>query len=131
MTEHDHALAIDLYGECPHCLAGTPGVHPLGDGRPVPDFDGGTYRRPYDHVRLAGQLGRVHQAMADGEWHTLAQLAEAADAPEASVSARLRDLRKPEHGRFHVEHRRVGDPARGLWEYRLAGTHETNACEPG
>jgi hypothetical protein len=119
VTSHDHALAISLYGECPRCLAGVPGRHPAGDGRPVPDFDGGTYRRPFDHTRLAGQLRRVYDVMADGRWRTLAELAELAKAPEASVSARLRDLRKPEFGAFHVEHRREGDPSDGLWAYRL------------
>lgn len=117
---HDHALAIDLYGECPYCLAGVPGIHPEGDGRPVPDFDGGTYRRPFDHTRLAGQLRRVYDAMADGEWRTLAALSEAVGAPEASVSARLRDLRKAQFGRLHVEHRRRGGvESSGTWEYRI------------
>lgn len=118
-TTHDHARAIDLYGECPFCLAGNPGIHPAGDGRPVPDFDGGTYRRPFDHTRLAGQLRRVYDAMADGEWRTLAALSEAVSAPEASVSARLRDLRKAQFGRLHVEHRRRGGQASGTWEYRI------------
>jgi hypothetical protein len=126
VTGHDHALAISLYGECPRCLAGNPGRHPEGDGRPVPDFDGGTYRRPYDHERLSGQLKRVHDVMADGAWRTLAQLAAAVAAPEASVSARLRDLRKPEFGGFHVEHRREGAPGSGLWSYRLVLAPEHN-----
>lgn len=79
-------------------------------------FDGVTYDPALDHNRLTKQLGRVWQAMSDGKWRTLHQLAKAADAPEASVSARLRDLRKPKFGGHDVEHRRTDG---GLWYYRM------------
>ena len=44
--------------------------------------------------RLANQLAVVERIMADQAWHTLAGVAAIADAPEASVSARIRDLRR-------------------------------------
>jgi hypothetical protein len=50
--------------------------------------------------------------MADGFWYTLQEISLAVKAPEASVSARLRDLRKPPFNLI-VERRR-----------RSAGTHE-------
>lgn len=82
----------------------------------LPDFDGATYRRDRDHARLGGQLRRVADALADGCWWTLAALAERTGDPEASVSARIRDLRKGKFGGYTVEHRNDGG---GLWRYRL------------
>lgn len=80
-------------------------------------FDGETYDADKDRVRLTGLLGKVTQLMADGEWRTLHRITAAIGASsEASVSARLRDLRKPRFGGHTVERRRVID---GLWEYRV------------
>lgn len=78
---------------------------------------GGPRLTSADHSRLGEQFRRVRDLMADGAWRTLAQISEAVGAPEASVSARLRDLRKPEHGSRTVERRSRG---RGLYEYRVA-----------
>lgn len=80
------------------------------------DFDGATYDPAQDRGRLQRQLDRVRRALADGEWLSLAELAARTQAPEASVSARLRDLRKPRHGALTVEARRREG---GVWEYRL------------
>ena len=82
------------------------------------DFDGDTYEPDKDKVRLTGQLMRVYNAMYDGRWHTLGWLSQVAKASEASVSARLRDLRKDKFGGFCVERKR-SEIARGLWFYRL------------
>lgn len=71
-----------------------------------------------DSARLDDQLGRVRRFMLDGRWRTLAQIAAGVDAPEASVSARLRTLRLPKHGGWIVERERVPGE-RGLWRYRL------------
>lgn len=79
-------------------------------------FDGKTYDPSKDHKRLRGQLGRVHGLMRDGEWRTLRRIANGCGGSEASVSARLRDLRKPKYGSHVVERRRVSG---GLYEYRL------------
>lgn len=57
--------------------------------------------------------------MLDGVWRTLPEIASAIGAPEASVSARLRDLRKPKFGGFDVGRKARGDASEGLYEYRL------------
>lgn len=82
----------------------------------VTEFDGATYVASLDRGRLSNQLARVVSFMADGEWRTLAGIADAVQAPEASVSARLRDLRKPKFGGWKVERQRADH---GLHQYRL------------
>ena len=79
-------------------------------------FDGETYDPNRDGERLSGQLERVYRLMRDGRWRTLAAIAEVAEGTEASVSARLRDLRKSKYGCRVVLRRHV---RRGLWEYKL------------
>lgn len=79
-------------------------------------FDGKTYEHAKDGERLKAQLGRVSSLMADGRWRTLAEISDATGDPEGSVSARLRDLRKPKFGQHTVDRRRK---SRGLWEYRV------------
>ncbi len=90
-------------------------------------FDGATLEPARDQARLAHQLLRVKAAIQDGRWRTLGQLVEITGAPEASVSARLRDLRKPRFGGYVIERRFV---ARGLHEYRLALAPELNLSAP-
>ena len=103
-----------------------------------PHFDGETYDPVLDHERLTRQVDRVLSALFDarrngdetahalgvdpGEWGwiTLRDLSNRLGIPEASVSARLRDLRKPRFGGFTVLRRRHEDQD-GLWLYRLAG----------
>ena len=80
-------------------------------------FDGSTFEPAIDGARLKGQLQRVYNAMADGEWHTLRQLSEVASGSEASVSARLRDLRKTKFGSHTIARKRLDG---GLWVYRMA-----------
>ena len=82
------------------------------------DFDGKTYDPKLDKVRLNKQLTRVFQFMKDEQWLTLRELAYATFYPEASISARLRDLRKDRFGAHTVERRRRTDGG-GTWEYRL------------
>lgn len=112
---------------CPRCQDETPWREVVGKvkvGRTLPasdadDFDGETYDRPKDRARLGRQLTAVATLMEDGEWRTLAEIAKAIGAPEASVSARLRDLRKPKFGRQAVQSQRRGGSLAGLWEYRI------------
>lgn len=85
--------------------------------RPMPLFDGQTFEESKDAVRLTQQLTRVRKLMADGLWRSLKEISEAVDAPEASVSARLRDLRKKKFGGRNVERRRRD--GYGTWEYRV------------
>lgn len=93
--------------------------------RPAPGrFGGNTYVPEFDRERLGRQLGVVYDLMADGQWRTLAEIGAVVEEPEASVSARLRDLRKPDFGAFTVERRRRGRPADGIHEYRLGPPQE-------
>jgi hypothetical protein len=79
-------------------------------------FDGQTFEQARDGARLSGQLTAVRAIMADGIWRSLPELRARTGYPEASISARLRDLRKPRFGGHTVERRRGGP---GLFEYRL------------
>jgi hypothetical protein len=55
-----------------------------------------------------------------GVWLTLAEIAEATVVGEASVSAQIRNLRKPEFGSYTIHKRRRGSNGHGVvWEYRL------------
>jgi hypothetical protein len=94
---------------CERAPANTQGVA-------VPRRDGATYDHQRDGQRLQKQHERVLALMLDSKWRTLADIAKETNAPEASVSARLRDLRKPKFGGYKVERRCVGW---GLWEYRV------------
>ncbi len=85
-------------------------------------FDGATYEKDRDESRLNAQMRRVWRAMLDGKEHTLPELSEKTGDPEASVSARLRDLRKARFGAHRIERRYI---ERGLWGYRMVG--ENNA----
>ena len=80
-------------------------------------FDGATFDEARDSERLAKQLQSVFSLMNDKEWHTIPELAYVLRAPEASISARLRDLRKSKFGAHIVEREYV---IRGLWKYRVA-----------
>lgn len=83
-------------------------------------FDGATIE-PQDIPRLASQQERVEAFMLSGRWVTLRELSRAVGGSEASVSARLRDLRKQRFGGWIVDRRRVeyGSLGGGLWEYRM------------
>lgn len=78
--------------------------------------DGATYDHGRDGKRLHHQHHRVLAFMRDGKFHTLAEIAAYTKDPEASVSARLRDLRKPRFGSHEIERLYV---ERGLFRYRL------------
>jgi hypothetical protein len=84
----------------------------------LPRFDGSDIVQQRDAPRLAGQLARVYECMKEGQWRTLEEIAEICDAPEASVSGQLRNLRKQRFGRYLVEKRYCGS---GLYRYRIAG----------
>jgi len=83
-------------------------------------FDGDTFSQRHDGARLGTLLEQVKDLMADGEWRTLEEIRDTLGrGSEASISARLRDLRKPKFGAHETDRRRCGDPADGLWEYRV------------
>jgi hypothetical protein len=87
-------------------------------------FDGATYNHVRDGARLADQTEAVFNLMCDGKFRTLATIADMICAPEASVSARLRDLRKPRFGAHTVNREYLG---RGLYQYQLL-VRETEAA---
>ena len=80
-------------------------------------FDGITIDDARDNGRLNKQLAAVRAvALGTPGWFTLREMANMTGAPEASVSARLRDLRKPKFGGHNVERKYL---ERGLWAYRV------------
>ncbi len=81
-------------------------------------FDGETYSPEIDYKRLRGQLERVFSLMQDGEYRTLSYIADECGGSVAGISARLRDLRKPQYGGYIVDKKRVPNK-RGLWEYAI------------
>jgi hypothetical protein len=89
-----------------------------------------------DDTQLAAIRELMLAASTRGEWLTLAEIAEPTEFGEASISAQLRHLRKPRHGRYCVEKRRRRSQAEqaalatpsaarscagngALWEYRV------------
>ncbi len=101
------------------------GVGPLFDIKPSfskSDFDGVTYEAKFDSSRLRGEMKRVYEVMAGQYytfWLTLREISRITGDPEASISARLRDLRKAKFGSHTVNRRRRGEASRGIWEYQL------------
>lgn len=86
---------------------------------PATDRHGSTYDSSRDFHRLNAQQSDVWNAIKDGEWHTLRELSASTGHPEASISARLRDIRaliRPKG--WAVEREYV---SRGLWRYRVTG----------
>ena len=83
---------------------------------PRPPFDGATYDPIQDGPRLSSQLERVRKAMSDGKWHSLHELVISCGGTEASISARIRDLRKTKFGGLDVVRIRAD---KGLWLYRV------------
>lgn len=94
-------------------------------------FDGQTYEEKLDCPRLTKQLDRVREYMLAifPAWRSLAEISYdlqhkyGGKFPEASISARLRDLRKKEFGGYIVERKRreIGEfierRSSGTWEY--------------
>ena len=72
-----------------------------------------------DMVRMGKQRREVFEVMLDGRWWSLHEIAATTGHPEASISARLRDFRRPKYGGHTVERRRRHGPDTGTWEYRL------------
>jgi biotin operon repressor len=86
-------------------------------------FDGDTIDQERDGPRLQRQLNAVRKHMEGNEWLSLRQIADELKYPEASISARLRDLRKERYGARHVERRYRGE---GLFEYKLHPKQDEN-----
>jgi len=118
--DHDHDGQLARFGICGYCTArAVESVVAEEEIAGTPEPDGETYDREADLERLTGQNKRVHDLMADGQWRTLAEIAGLLRDPEASISARLRDLRKPKFGGHTVNRRHRGPKENGLYEYQL------------
>ena len=88
---------------------------------------GPAYVKQLDESRVLDQMGRVKFYMQRVGWRSLAEIAREVEAPEASVSAQLRHLRKPRFGGYVVEKRRR---TVGTWEYRLLAPVEEGETLP-
>lgn len=84
-----------------------------------PHFNGPVYDPQFDHERLTGQIERVFNAINDGAWYTLDEIATLTGDPHASISAQLRHLRKERFGSHEIDKRYRGERSTGLWEYRM------------
>ncbi len=82
-------------------------------------FAGAAYVPELDRERLGKQVRRVYDCMIGGAWRTLGEISRITGDPEGSVGSQLRNLRMERFGRHTVDRRRRGDPAAGLFEYRL------------
>lgn len=69
-----------------------------------------------DLPRIEFLVERVRKQLLRGEWLTLAYLSAVCKGSEASVSARIRDLRKEQWGGYFVEKKRLES---GIWLYRI------------
>lgn len=78
--------------------------------------DGATFEHAADGKSFGAQHQAVFELMRDGKWRTLFEIEEALEFPQASISARLRDFRKPRFGAHEVSCRRR---AGGTFEYSL------------
>lgn len=103
-----------------------PALAHTNDPEKPPKFDGQTFKDKLDGPRLTKQLDRVREYMLAifPAWKSLAEISYdlrwkyGGEFPEASISARLRDLRKKEFGGYIVEgKRREGKEHQGIWEY--------------
>lgn len=82
-------------------------------------FTGSDYDHERDSQRLSAQMHRVWALMRDMQWRDLMTISALTGAPQASVSAQLRHLRKPRFGGHRVEKRYRGN---GHYEYRVIPT---------
>jgi hypothetical protein len=60
-------------------------------------FDGSDYQPQHDYNRLTGQIKDIYEVMRDGRWRTLSEIEHLTGHPGASISAQLRNLRKPRY----------------------------------
>lgn len=123
-TAEQHKEAIERNGVCLACATATAIAEVEHRDAPLPVNIPGTdgpEQGSLDGLPGAGrQLSLVWDIVRDGSWHTLSEVAARLNMPEQSVSARLRDLRKPEHGGWTVRRMRQDD---GKFAYRVTQPH--------
>ena len=83
------------------------------------EFDGKTYEPEKDRGRLRTQSQVVFDLMKDGRWRTLRSIEDETGFPQSSISARLRDFRKPKFGSHTVERSRQDQECSGTYVYRI------------
>lgn len=88
-----------------------------------PTFFGAGYNEERDKVRLTKSLQTLYDVMAAEQWWTLKQLSQLCGVGEASISAHIRSLRRPENGGYYIEREHVEN---GLHKYRLDHALPTN-----
>jgi hypothetical protein len=114
----------------------------------TPTFRGASYDPQFDRARLSLQIERIRSYMLSVEWRTLREIKAALEDvyapavfPESSISAQLRNLKKPGYSYRLLRRRRVGvrGPGAGIFEYRLLAptqaenveiAHERRAPDP-
>lgn len=85
---------------------------------PEGDRGGYTYNPQRDRERLGRQARDVWDVMVQGGYHTLRAIEVVTGHPQCSISARLRDFRKPEYGAHTIDRHRLSE-TRGTHVYRL------------
>lgn len=88
-----------------------------------PTFYGEGFDIDRDQIRLTAGLKKVYDVLKDEGWHTLADIEEKTGVPEASASAAMRTLRRPENGGYFIDRRYISN---GLYKYRLDHKKRTN-----
>ena len=103
-------------------------------------FAGAAYVPSLDKARLSVQIERIRSYMLGVEWRTLREIKAALENvyapavfPESSISAQLRNLRKPGFSYRRPRRRRAGvrGPGAGIWEYLLRPPAQTENAAPG
>lgn len=84
---------------------------------------GPAYVKALDGERVAKQMDTIRDLMLDGQKRTLKEIAAITGYPEASISAQLRHLRKPDFGSYVVLKDRVHKG--GLHHYWIDGQYFT------
>lgn len=77
------------------------------------EFQGSDIDQERDGNRLKKQIWRIYELMKDQKWRSLSEISKLANAPEASASAQLRNLKKLGHklNKKHLGH--------GFYKYQL------------
>ena len=81
-----------------------------------PRFDGDDFVQARDGKRLVSQMQAIFDHMRDEKWRSVPEIAKHLGYPEASVSAQLRNLRKPRLGGHLVNRKYEGS---GLYLFQL------------
>jgi hypothetical protein len=79
-----------------------------------------------DVLLSSAECARSQEGSGSG-WLTLGEIAELTAYSETSISAQLRNLRKPKFGGYAIEKRWRRRRGGAQWEYRMSGRQEVVA----